>query len=568
MVSAGQQIGGYTILQRIGVGTMGEVFLAKDAREGARVAIRVLAPELSQKPTVLGQFFKEARATSQIHHPGIAATLDCFVHQGQAFVAMELLRGESLATYLRRAGPIRQDLPFLLGLADATASAVGAVHAAGIIHRDLKPGSIYLHLAAPTDPGVTVKILDYGIGRLSQEQDGPGQTASEFLVGTPSYMSPEQCRGATGIDARSDIYTLGCILYEASCGRPPFLAEGMGDLLMAHLSQVPEPPAKLVTGLPPALNSLLVRMLAKKPVERPQTMGDVLRGLRDCARGLPIEIGDHPLQPKRGVQRPAPYVDDEVPPGLPVAWRSDPEGLQSPVSEKSSLASPPETKSGPAVMRQTTGPSTLPTTLQHTVETNVIGDAGGTLMYDLPASASAPMVNLSPYPPSSACIRADSLAANANGTLLLDLPSPPAPRLGRNTATTDDRRTSPKRSPALVSHAANVTTRRHRGLILASGVSLAVLIAIVSIVALSRSSPLPDRPPKTQVIGDSVEIEIRGLPPNANVTLDDHAVTLPIRLPRSIELHRIALRSSNAPTRTFEVDGTRDRIIELVAEGR
>ncbi|MES1207222.1 MAG: protein kinase [Pseudomonadota bacterium] len=303
MISAGQQLGGYTILRRIGTGGMGEVFLAQHRRVARRAAIKALIPELSAKEAVLEHFFKEARNTSLIRHPGIIEILDCDVHEGQAFIIMEFLEGESLGTYLKRNGALDSDMAFLLGLVAEVGGAVAAAHAAGIMHRDLKPENIYLHLAGPTDPTVSVKVLDFGIAKLSRDDGGPSKTKSGVMLGSPTYMSPEQCRGVGRPDARSDIYSLGCVLYEALCGQPPFPAKGVGELIVAHLTEPPKAPVKLVPDVPPKLNSLLLKMLAKAPDDRPQTMNQVVETLRECARALGIDF-EGALQPLSPVERP------------------------------------------------------------------------------------------------------------------------------------------------------------------------------------------------------------------------------------------------------------------------
>src|SRR5579872_5035831 len=174
MIGVGQQLGGYTILHRIGQGGMGDVYLAQHRRVARKAAVKVLLPELSQKATVLDRFFNEARATSLIKHPGIVEILDCDVLEDQAFIIMEYLEGESLGEYLHRTGALGHDLPFLLGVAASIASAVGAAHSTGIIHRDLKPDNVYLHLGGANDPTVTVKILDFGIAKLAQQDGGTG----------------------------------------------------------------------------------------------------------------------------------------------------------------------------------------------------------------------------------------------------------------------------------------------------------------------------------------------------------------------------------------------------------
>src|SRR3569832_1938903 len=282
MIGAGEQIGAYSVMHLLGRGGMGEVYLAQHRRVARRAAVKVLVPELSQNAAVLDRFFNEARAASLIRRPGIV---------------------ENLGGYLFRTGPLERDLPVLLGAGTAVASAVGAAHAMGIIHRDLKPDNIYLHLG-PSDGPVVVKILDFGIAKLALQDSGPSQTNTGVLLGTPTYMSPEQCRGAGRVDNRSDIYSLGCILYEAACGFPPFVRDGMGDLIIAYVAEAQVAPTEHQPFLPPVLSDLILRMLAKSADDRPQTMEDVVVALRACARSLGIEA-DAPLRPRIPVERPA-----------------------------------------------------------------------------------------------------------------------------------------------------------------------------------------------------------------------------------------------------------------------
>ena len=142
------------------------------------------------------------------------------------------------------------------------AQAVGAAHAAGIVHRDLKPDNVFLSISN-TDGRIVPKVLDFGIAKLA-ERGSATHTRTGAVLGTPAYMSPEQCRGGSKVvDGRSDVYSLGCILYEMLCGTPPFVRDGMGDLIVAHVSEAPEPPHARVPTIPPALDALVMRMLAK-----------------------------------------------------------------------------------------------------------------------------------------------------------------------------------------------------------------------------------------------------------------------------------------------------------------
>ena len=303
MIAAGQHLGGYTVQRRIGGGQMGEVFLAQHRRIARRAAIKALIPELSAKEALIERFFKQARNTSLVTHPGIVEVLDCDVHEGQAYVVMEFLHGESLGTYLKRVGNLQGDLAFLLGMIAQVAGAVGAAHDAGIMHRGLKPENVFLHLGPPPATAVAIKVLDFGVAQLSRDDGGPSRTTRGVLLGAPAYFSPEQCRGTSRTDERSDIYSLGCVFYEALCGKTPFVSRSAAELITAQVTEVPKPPIKLVTDLPPKLNALIVKMLAKSPDERPRTMSEVVESLRACARAMGIDF-EGALEPVVPVERP------------------------------------------------------------------------------------------------------------------------------------------------------------------------------------------------------------------------------------------------------------------------
>jgi serine/threonine-protein kinase len=197
---------------------------------------------------------------------------------------MEFLDGESLAARLARIGTL--DTAEVADIAHDTASALQAAHDAGIVHRDLKPDNIFL---AKADAGqrssgrAVVKVLDFGIAKLAY----PGsvsKTATGSILGTPLYMSPEQGRGLAKVDFRSDIYSLGCIIFEMVCGRPPFLREAPGDLIIAHSTEAPPWMSALVHGVSEDLERLVERLLEKAPDARPQSMAQVVAALRPIQR--------------------------------------------------------------------------------------------------------------------------------------------------------------------------------------------------------------------------------------------------------------------------------------------
>jgi serine/threonine-protein kinase len=193
---------------------------------------------------------------------------------------MELLEGESLSARIKRT----QRLPVAAAadFAFQTAGALAAAHAARIVHRDLKPDNIFLVPDLDQEGREVIKILDFGIAKLNAEGMGAGgvKTRTGAVLGTPVYMSPEQCLGNKEVDHRSDIYSLGIILYEMICGRPPFVSSGYGELIHMHLIQPPAPPRKHAPGLPAELEAVMLKLLAKDPGQRYQSMGEVQQALR------------------------------------------------------------------------------------------------------------------------------------------------------------------------------------------------------------------------------------------------------------------------------------------------
>ncbi len=279
----GRTLGSYTIVEHIGAGGMGEVYLATHRRIERKAAIKLLLPALSRDADIVNRFFDEARATSLITHPGIVQIYDCDVFEDRAYIVMEYLEGANLSTVLARNGAF--DIGTAVWVAANIAGALAAAHAKRIVHRDLKPENVFL-AHDPLRPGATVvKILDFGIAKLSDRTGPASHTRTGSILGTPLYMSPEQCRGITNIDHRADIYALGGILFELLTGRPPFVKEAPGDLLVAHVSEAPPLPSSLTPAVPPELDRLVTRMLAKSPGDRPPTMDAVARELAPFRSG-------------------------------------------------------------------------------------------------------------------------------------------------------------------------------------------------------------------------------------------------------------------------------------------
>jgi serine/threonine-protein kinase len=257
---------------------MGAVYVAEHTLLGRRAAIKVLLPALSQHEEVVHRFFNEARAVTRITDPGIVQVFDFGFHtDGSAFIVMELLEGEPLDHRLARLGRIA---PMdVLRTMRQLATSLHAAHAKGIIHRDLKPENIFLVGDPAVTGGERAKILDFGIAKLTADEPGKLKTRTNMVMGTPVYMSPEQCRGAGSVDLRSDIYSLGCVMMTMLTGRPPFEAEGSGELIAAHLREPAPLASSRIAGLPDVLDNVLLRCLAKAPDERFQTMAELAETL-------------------------------------------------------------------------------------------------------------------------------------------------------------------------------------------------------------------------------------------------------------------------------------------------
>jgi serine/threonine-protein kinase len=295
----GNTIGNYRVTARLGEGGMGIVYLAEHPALGRKAAIKVLHPQMASDPQVVSRFFQEARASNAIRHPNIVDTYDVgTLPDGASYIIMELLEGESLQDRLKREG--RLSVRAALDFACQAAGALAAAHEKGIVHRDLKPDNLFVS-PDPRMPGhEQIKILDFGIAKLAGDfrSEVSHKTRTGTLMGTPLYMSPEQCLGVREVDRRSDIYALGCILYEMLCGAPPFVSEGFGALINMHINQPPVVPSRFNRDVRPAVEKAVLRMLAKSPEDRFPTMSEVRAVLQPM-------IADSPGTSRPGVTPPS-----------------------------------------------------------------------------------------------------------------------------------------------------------------------------------------------------------------------------------------------------------------------
>jgi hypothetical protein len=293
MIEIGHGIGNYRVTAKLGEGGMGVVFLAEHPVIGRKAALKAIHPQFARNTEVVSRFVNEAKAVNQIRHEHIVDVTD-FGHTpaGDFYFIMELLQGATLAECLQKEGRLSPQRALRIGA--QIAGALQASHDHGVIHRDLKPDNIFL--TTHGDEGDFVKVLDFGLAKLVTPDDmSPRNTKSGSLMGTPLYMSPEQCEGTTEIDHRADIYSLGVILFEMLTGKVPFAGTGYGQVILQHMTARPPAARSIVPDLPLALEAILTRALAKDRELRFQSMAELRDALLDPARyaaSIPGPRGD------------------------------------------------------------------------------------------------------------------------------------------------------------------------------------------------------------------------------------------------------------------------------------
>ena len=282
MIAVGQTIGNYMLTAKLGEGGMGIVYLAEHPVIGRKVAMKAIHPELSRNPEVVSRFVTEAKSVNQIGNEHIVDIHDFGnTSDGEFYFIMEFLQGDALVDRLKRSAPL--DVERALAIAGQVADALGASHQHGIIHRDLKPENIFLITKGHAVD--FVKVLDFGLAKLTQgDEKVSHKTRTGSVMGTPYYMSPEQCEGRPNIDHRADVYSLGIILFEMLTRQVPFTGEGYGEIIVKHITAPVPSPRRFNPRLSAAHEAILLRALAKNRDERFQGMEDFRVAMLDPER--------------------------------------------------------------------------------------------------------------------------------------------------------------------------------------------------------------------------------------------------------------------------------------------
>jgi serine/threonine-protein kinase len=277
----------YKIDQRIGTGGMGAVYSADDLHLGRKVALKIISQKHMNEPRQVARFRREAEVVCNLSHPHVVRVLDVGQGNGREYLAMDLLEGMDLFDAIQLVGTYEpQDAVTIL---DQVLEALEAAHAASLVHRDLKPENIFL--AQEEGGEINVKLLDFGVVKVPEEGAQAHLTRTGTVVGTPEYMAPEQATSGK-VDARADLYALGCIAQAMLCGRPPFVNKSVVLVMTAHVTEKPVPPSQLRGDLkaPEAVDAFIGKALEKKPDRRYQTAGEMRKALARMASALGAQL--------------------------------------------------------------------------------------------------------------------------------------------------------------------------------------------------------------------------------------------------------------------------------------
>jgi serine/threonine protein kinase len=273
-----EQLGPFRLLKPLGSGGMGIVYLAEDTKLGRRAAVKIMKPEAASDVNAKERFLREAQATAVVRNDHVVTVYQVGEDDGVPYIAMELLKGKSLETFLETEP--KPSIGSVARLGREIAEGLAAAHAKGLVHRDIKPANIWLEA-----PAGRVKLLDFGLARPAVPEPGQEKlTQAGYVLGTPAFMSPEQARGKP-LDGRTDLFSLGSVLFLLCTGQRPFDGEGVTGVLTALAVDKPKRVDQLNPSVPPALVELIDRLLAKDPKDRFQSALDVVRELRAIERG-------------------------------------------------------------------------------------------------------------------------------------------------------------------------------------------------------------------------------------------------------------------------------------------
>ena len=582
-LAPGQLVGNYQVLSRLGVGGMGAVYLAEHPIIGKKVALKVIHKELSANREVIGRFYQEARAVNLIGNEHIVEIHDFGQSpEGDHFFVMEYVDGKTLAQILARERIL--DVRRALHVSAQIALALAAAHAAGIIHRDLKPDNVMI----TTRSGDTdfVKLLDFGLAKVMAEGGVKNLTAAGVILGTPQYMSPEACESKK-VDHRTDVYALGVLLFQMLCGQVPFDADTMGGVLIKQVTQAPPAPRGLSPLIPPAVEQIILRCLAKAPDARFPTMTALYEALIDPDRYLATSPAAMPAaQPSAKAQAATMYAVSTnaamgyaATAGFPAASTAAfalAGTAQVPLAAAAAAVGPTRT-SGPIPLPPATMMDPAPPPAGYPgggyppapAPTHPTAHQGATMIGApvplAPPLAPPPMTGPAPMagPPPMAGPRRVTAAAipiPANHTLVL--PSPARPRR--------------RSAPLLAAIAAVVVIGAVVGLVVVAGGGSEdapagapdAAVAVAQVAPLDAAAPPIDAAPLDAVA--PARIEIASVPPGAVVTDVDGQVlgTTPLTLtwPADGRTRVVEFTRAGSKSRTKEIVVTGDLKVEVVLE--
>jgi serine/threonine-protein kinase len=447
----GKTIGNYIVRHKLGEGGMGSVYFAEHPSIGKRVALKVLHADYASQPEIVSRFFNEAKAVNDIQHPNIVDIVDFGILPAAApgepplvYFIMEYIEGVSLSELIRRESPLGPERAVTIAL--QIADALSASHRKGVVHRDLKPDNVILMSRGRQHD--FVKLLDFGIAKLTANAASTHRTRTGMVMGTPQYMSPEQCDGRGHIDHRSDIYALGIVLYQMLTGRVPFGGDGYGEVLIQQMSKAPLAPTSITPSIPDHLELVVLKALEKQPDHRYQGMDDMMLALQNplhyvATHGartgfLVSPVRREPLPAGAALPLAAQTVapDRAVPTTLSgsaaqlVATRSSPPTIPPPIASATMPPTAPPTKLAPRAMARFGIAVAL---VLGGIAVGVIIQVSGAPSAPAPAAPSAaPAAAPSPAPAAAPPAQAPAPPASPSSAPVVAQPPPtpaaPAPR--------------------------------------------------------------------------------------------------------------------------------------------